>query len=64
MLKKIVIAGAMTATLLGSAALPAYAKFSHADCAYAQKLMDSGATQSGYNEWAATVTACEQQGIK
>jgi len=64
MLKKMAIAAAISATVLGSAALPAYADLSHADCAYAQKSLDSGATQSGYNEWAQTVAACAAQGVK
>jgi len=64
MLKNISITAVITAAVFGAMALPAYANLNHGDCAYAQKMLDSGATQSGYNQWTATMNACAIQGVK
>jgi hypothetical protein len=64
MLKQIVLVATISTTLLGAAALPAYAMLNAKDCAYAQKFLDAGEGGTTWNEWATTVQTCKLEHVK
>lgn len=61
MLKTLIATSLLTAAVFGASVLPASAAISQTDCAYAKKMLDSGAGPQGgssFNPYAVTVQQC------